>query len=340
MRSTSTDLRMRWGGVIASVAALAAGAAAQDAAKAADPARRTLVVGIGVVERGELVSVDAARPDAGKTWRGRVLYWTLHGRRLGTVAEVRVALSGWFAAAAAPQQLWIAPREHVTYGEVAQVVAAASDAGFRDIRFFSGRSPDQAYQVAEIPLPACIACGTWRRPLSRRRTGGRTHYVCGEGCRAKVDADPAPHSASLDAALVALQRPSYPLASCPVDNQPLGSARYELVLDDVMILLCSEKCTTAARANASQAVAGARKAAHEAQKDAYPFTTCLVGGAPLDPKATIDLMLGTTLVRVCSDECTAEFQNDPWPYLAKLRAHAARKREQAAPARRGERGGS
>ncbi|MBK8978740.1 MAG: hypothetical protein IPM29_22810 [Planctomycetes bacterium] len=182
---------------------------------------------------------------------------------------------------------------------------------------------------ALYPLSVCVVSG---EPLEGDdievfEAGGRTFRTCCGKCKAKVEADPAPYVAKLDAALIAVQAAAYPLKDCVISGKPLGSMGdpIQLVLDGTLVQLCCKGCIKRATNAAAEMATKVRDAAFAAQLASYPLTTCLISDHELGGEP-VNVLYGTTLVRFCCDDCIGEFDKDPAKWLAKLQgarsAHA------------------
>jgi hypothetical protein len=183
------------------------------------------------------------------------------------------------------------------------------------------------------PLATCIVSGETLEgdAVKTFAVEGRTYRTCCGKCQKKVEAEPAAYAPKLDAAIVAQQLAAYPLPSCPVSGKLLGSMGepVRLVLDETLVQLCCSGCNKKALASPAAMAEKVRDAAHAAQGAGYPRTTCLVSGEALGADA-VDLMYGTTLVRLCCKGCADDFEKAPAGFLAELAA--ARQKAGTAPA--------
>ena len=182
------------------------------------------------------------------------------------------------------------------------------------------------------PLDTCVVSG---RPFAGAKmqvveVEGRKLKLCSPECADKVRNDPQTHIGKLDRAVVEAQLADYPLDRCPVSGKPLGSMGEpaKIVLDNHLVQLCCKGCTSKAKAKKEEIARSIQAAAYAKQKDTYPLKTCVNTGEKLDPKATIEVMHGPTLLRFCCEDCIAELNKTPAKMVAKL--NAARK-DKAAP---------
>ena len=181
-----------------------------------------------------------------------------------------------------------------------------------------------AQQLPSYPLTTCLVSG---EPLDAMGGpidlvhDGRLARVCCKGCIKGVKKDPAKHFAKIDAAVIEAQKASYPLETCAISAEPLGSMGepIDIVHGTRLVRLCCKGCVKGFKKNPAKTMAKIDAALIEAQKKDYPAETCVVSGEALgsmgDP---IDMLYGTRLVRLCCKGCVKGFQKDPKAFLAKL----------------------
>jgi hypothetical protein len=134
----------------------------------------------------------------------------------------------------------------------------------------------------------------------------------------------APAQAALavsDADVVLAQKPSYPLKTCAVSGEALGSMGDPIdhVVEGRLVRLCCKGCVKGVSENPAAAIARIDAAVVREQKPTYPLETCAVAGEPLGAGA-VDLVHGTRLVRLCCNDCKAEFAKKPDAVMAKIDA--------------------
>jgi len=194
-------------------------------------------------------------------------------------------------------------------------------------------------RIAVYPLTTCAVSG---KPLgatpSTFQAAGRTFQTCSDQCQATVEKDPATFVAKLDEALIAQQLPTYPLETCPITGLQLGSmgAPTQLVIDGTLVQLCCRGCTAKAKATAATIVARIHDEAFAQQDESYPLTTCAISGAafPADV-APVNVMLGTTLVKIATQHGADTIAKAPAKYLAKITAMNPNLAKTSAPAAKG-----
>jgi len=123
-------------------------------------------------------------------------------------------------------------------------------------------------------------------------------------------------------AVVRQQLPSYPLKTCVISGEPLGSmgAPIDHVVDGRLVRLCCKGCVKGVEGDKAAAIAKVDKAVLRAQGPSYPLKVCVVSGEELDPKDTHDEIVGTRLVRTCCGRCGKKVAKDPRPYIDKVNA--------------------
>jgi hypothetical protein len=193
-----------------------------------------------------------------------------------------------------------------------------------------------AQQKPSYPLSICPVSG---EPLGSMGdpldlvANGRLVRVCCKGCTRAVTTNPADAIAKIDAAVIAAQKPTYPLNTCPISGQELGEKAQDVVHGTRLVRLCCEECKVAFAKDPAPTMAKIDAALIEAQRPTYPLTTCFISGEPLDVNGTPQAFLyGTELVQVCCGGCKRAFNKNPEASMLKLREQLAAARAKAAPA--------
>lgn len=183
-------------------------------------------------------------------------------------------------------------------------------------------------RVAVYPMTTCVVSGeTLDADAVKFEAGGRTFMTCCPKCQAKVEKDPASFAKKLDEAIVQQQSANYPLENCVVSGKKLGSMGepQKLVLDGTLVELCCSGCVKKATAAPEAMAQKVLMAAYEAQNKNYPLDACVVTGEKLGADADekpIDVMVGTTLVKLCCKGCMKKLQKDPARYVAIVQGKA------------------
>ncbi len=160
--------------------------------------------------------------------------------------------------------------------------------------------------------------------------GGREVRFCCEGCVSKFEADKEAYWKKIDAAEIKEQKKLYPLDTCLVSGQKLGSMGeiVDKVYKNRLVRFCCGECPATFEKDPANYLKKLDAAVIEKQKDSYPVKTCVVSGEKLgsmgDP---VDYVAGNRLVRFCCKDCVKAFEADPQKYLSKLEKESAPSRE-------------
>lgn len=154
--------------------------------------------------------------------------------------------------------------------------------------------------------------------------GGREVRFCCQGCVAKYEAKQAEYEKKVDEAIIAQQKPYYPLDTCLVSGKKLGDmgAAVDYVYKNRLIRFCCQGCIAKFEADPAKYLDTLNKAVIEKQQAAYPLTKCPVsgdafGGSMGEP---VNLVIGNRLVKVCCKDCIADVKKNPQKYLQMLDA--------------------
>jgi len=121
--------------------------------------------------------------------------------------------------------------------------------------------------------------------------------------------------------VIAAQLPSYPLTTCAVSGEELGSMGevIDVVTEGRLIRICCKGCAKSIRKDPKKAIAKIDEAVIAQQSKIYPFEICVVSNEPLDangkPK---DVVYGTRLARFCCGGCAKAFKKNPDKFMAKV----------------------
>ncbi|MCB2156780.1 hypothetical protein KQI84_18030 [bacterium] len=187
------------------------------------------------------------------------------------------------------------------------------------------------HKAAVYPLDYCIVSGeklgSMGEPVEMNYEG-RDIQLCCNGCVKSFKADPAKYIEKLDAAIIAQQKDNYPLKTCVVSGEELGSMGEPLmrVYDNRLVEFCCGGCIKTFEADPEAYFEKIDNAVIAQQKDSYPLKTCVVTGEPL-PAEPIMVVSGTQLVELCCPACKKAVKADPAKYVAKIHEAAEAKKE-------------
>jgi hypothetical protein len=125
-----------------------------------------------------------------------------------------------------------------------------------------------------------------------------------------------------DAAIIKAQKPSYPLATCVVSDEVIGSGGMtpvDIVREGRLVALCCKGCIKEVDKDPAAIFAKIDRAVIAAQSASYPLETCPVGGEKLGADA-VDVVVGTKLVKLCCNDCKATLLAEPAKHLATVDA--------------------
>ncbi len=113
----------------------------------------------------------------------------------------------------------------------------------------------------------------------------------------------------------------YPLKRCPVSGRTLGENAVVREIDGREVRFCCEDCPDRFESAKAELFAKIDAELTAAQLPDYPTDECIVTGAPmtLDRKdVSINIIYRNRLVRVCCEDCRAQFESAPEHYLSLL----------------------
>lgn len=175
-------------------------------------------------------------------------------------------------------------------------------------------------QKPSYPLTTC--------PVSGEKLGekaidvvvdGRLVRLCCPNCKAGLQKDQAAMLAKVDAAVVAAQKPGYPLATCPISGEKLSDKSIDVVRGTKLVRLCCKNCVADLDKDPAAALAKVDKAWIDAQLKSYPLDTCPVSGEKLGKMGEpVNVLYGTTLVRLCCNSCKKQLDKDGAAIVAKI----------------------
>lgn len=128
--------------------------------------------------------------------------------------------------------------------------------------------------------------------------------------------------ADVNDAIVAQQLPFYPMETCPVSGEPLGSMGkpLDILHKNRLVRLCCKGCVRRFQKEPDAIVTRLEAAAITAQSASYPLKTCITSGEALgeDGAEVDDVLIGYRLFRICCPPCRKAIVRDPLAHVARL----------------------
>lgn len=149
---------------------------------------------------------------------------------------------------------------------------------------------------------------------------GQTVQLCCKGCEKPFTSNPEKGLEKIKAAIIADQKPIYPMDTCLVSGKKLeeGKAK-EIVKDGRLYMVCCGGCVGKVAKDDGALKAKLDEAVIAAQLKDYPLTDCPVSGHALDSEEPKNLIIAGTLVRVCCEGCEKPLLDDPADAVKKVR---------------------
>jgi YHS domain-containing protein len=172
-------------------------------------------------------------------------------------------------------------------------------------------------QAPSYPLTTCVACGkALAGPTFDYVKDNHLFRLHSADCRKAVDADPAGMWKKVEAAVIAAQKPTYPMKTSAVSDAPLDASAVDYVSGTRLVRLANSAEVAAFEKDPATAMAKVDKALIAAQLPTYAMKTCPVSKEELGKDGEpVNYLHGTKLVRFCCKDCVASFQKDPDKYL-------------------------
>ncbi len=200
---------------------------------------------------------------------------------------------------------------------------------------------DKAVIAAELPNYPLTTCVVSKRPLDAGDgpfnivVDGHLFRVCCPGCKDTARTKAGSIREAIERAVISQGRAHWPLKKCPVSGESYEESEgspVELVHGTRYVKLCCKNCVGAFEYDPAVFMAEIDAAYVASQLKDYPLKTCPISGKPLGKKP-VDLLYGTTLVRLCCKDCKRAFDKDPSSVVKKVhtawaKAHAEEKKRE------------
>lgn len=177
------------------------------------------------------------------------------------------------------------------------------------------------FQRPCYPLKTCAVCA---KELDKNAVpvvlDKRLVMVCSDACKPGVEAKKAEVFKAIDAGVIAAQKASYPLEKCPISGEKLGEMGepVDKVVGMRLVRLCCKGCIGKLEGDPEPSLGKLNRAYIASQKAAYGVDICPVSSHKLEEGKAIDALYGTTLVRLCSEECRSALNRAPQRVLNRL----------------------
>ncbi|MEX0777271.1 MAG: hypothetical protein WD042_16325 [Phycisphaeraceae bacterium] len=193
-----------------------------------------------------------------------------------------------------------------------------------------GRDADHAQAAAQpvgdpYPLAIDIVTGKPLPPVKEQvitQIDGREVRFASQESLDAFKKEPERYTKALDEAIVKQQLPYYPLETCVVSGGKLGGMGEPInfVYKNRLVRFCCAMCQDPFLKDPGTYLSKIDAAVIEAQKAAYPLTTCVVSDEAMggDMGEPVDRVYATRLVRMCCTGCDKGFRKDPAKHLKKL----------------------
>jgi len=160
---------------------------------------------------------------------------------------------------------------------------------------------------------------------------GRDIKFCCQGCVTSFEKDPETYLRKADAEIVEQQKAHYPLDTCVVSGEKLGSggmSPVDKVYGNRLVRFCCGACPAQFESDPQKYLSKLDEAVIAQQKDHYPLDTCVVSGQKLGSMGEpLNKVYGDRLVRFCCQGCVAKFEASPTKYLKTIDQALEEKKE-------------
>ncbi|MEO6709170.1 MAG: hypothetical protein ABI054_10795 [Planctomycetota bacterium] len=114
-----------------------------------------------------------------------------------------------------------------------------------------------------------------------------------------------------DSRVIAFQKPSYPLDTCPISHEKLGAMGepVDMVVDGHLVRLCCPSCKKGVEKDKVAIIKSIEDGVIAQQSVGYPMEACAMCAGKMEKP--INHVVGTRLIRVCSADCAKAWDSDP-----------------------------
>lgn len=190
--------------------------------------------------------------------------------------------------------------------------------------------------TSTYPLGVCPVSGqALGEPHIKTIEGDEVRFCC-PGCESAYTGKLEAYTKKVDGMIVEAQKPGYPLDTCVVSGEELGSMGepVEYVHEYRLVRLCCGGCKSGFEKDPGKYLDKLDAAVVEKQGADYPLDSCAVAGNPLGDTA-VDFIIGGKLVRLCCPGCVDKVKADPIKYFAKIEGKEAPASDEGSAAKEG-----
>lgn len=186
----------------------------------------------------------------------------------------------------------------------------------------AGQSADSEPYLLDYCVVSGQKLGSMSQPVLHDHEGREVRFCC-DGCVPKFKESPTTYTKKMDEAMVEQQKPYYPLETCVVSGETLGSMGepVDVIYKNRLVRFCCSGCIGSFKKETAAYLKKLDEAVIKAQKANYPLETCVVSGQQLGSMGEpVDYVAGNRLLRFCCAGCEGAFLKDPAAHLAKIDA--------------------
>ncbi len=184
------------------------------------------------------------------------------------------------------------------------------------------QGPDQLgdpYPLKTCPVSG-LTLGSKGEPIVMIHDGREVRF-CTKSCIREFQSDVKRYLQKIDNQIIKQQLASYPMTTCPVSGEALGSmgGPVDHVSDNRLVRFCCKGCRRLFKKDPTPFLAKLDAAVIARQTDGYPLKKCPISGLTLGSMGKpINYIAANHLVRFCSAGCATGFWKAPAVHLEML----------------------
>lgn len=146
---------------------------------------------------------------------------------------------------------------------------------------------------------------------------GREFKFCCNGCKGKLESDPASVIGKADAAILEKEKAAYPLDTCIMSGEKLGDKAVDAVINNRLVRFCCADCEAGFKKDVAANMKKLDAAVIEKQKASYASKKCPVSGEELGSMGDPDtVVIANQMVQLCCKGCEKKLRAEPAKYIA------------------------